>query len=228
MNKDHIVKSFDKKLKSILDMIFESGIMIEEQLVLLINSINEEKSKNAYREIIENDNKINSITNKIENSIFNFLALRHPVANDLRSAIIYLKIANELEFIGDNIKNIASKMLLIEDMSSPKTPINSLRIMLKMASEIIKNSLYAFMKLDEKLILSAWEYDNNLDHSYAACFRELLTYMIEDGRMITYCTHLLFIAKSIERIGDHACTISDSAYNLVTGGKFLPKIDKIR
>jgi phosphate transport system protein len=144
------------------------------------------------------------------------LALRQPMAQDLREVVAAIKIASDIERIGDYAKNIAKRAIVLST-HAPLKPVASIPRMSQLALQIIKDVLDAYIEKDAEGARAAWRRDEEVDEMYNSVFREMLTYMMEDPRNIGPCTHLLFIAKNIERIGDHATNVAEIVYFLVHG-----------
>jgi phosphate transport system protein len=144
------------------------------------------------------------------------LALRQPMAQDLREVVAAIKIASDIERIGDYAKNIAKRAIVLAT-HAPLKPVASIPRMSQLALQIIKDVLDAYIEKDAEGARAAWRRDEEVDEMYNSVFREMLTYMMEDPRNIGPCTHLLFIAKNIERIGDHATNVAEIVYFLVHG-----------
>jgi phosphate transport system protein len=144
------------------------------------------------------------------------LALRQPMAGDLREILATLRIASDLERIGDYAANVAKRALALIQMPAMR-PVSGLPRMGRLVQQIIKDVLDAYTDRDLQKALAAWNGDEAVDDLYTSLFRETLTYMMEDARNITPCTHLLFIAKNIERIGDHATNVAETIHFLITG-----------
>ena len=157
------------------------------------------------------------------------IARRQPMAQDLRTIVSTLKVAGDLERIGDLAKNVAKRALAIAPETRPQSLILGLRHMTELAMVSLKNVLDAYMTRDDEKALKVWRSDTDIDALYNSMFRELLTYMMEDPRNIGLCTHLLFGAKNIERIGDHATNIAETVHYMVRGTALAddrPKDDK--
>jgi len=166
----------------------------------------------------------------IEENAIELIALRQPMALDLREAMTAIKIASDLERIGDLAKNISKRSLVIfQDYETPNRLVQGLSRMGKLALGQLKLVLDAYTNRDVDMANRVWVSDEEIDEMYNSVFRELLTYMMEDPRTIGMCTHLLFVAKNIERIGDHATNIAETVGYLVTGDRMVgerPKGDK--
>lgn len=215
MNDDHIVKSFDGELSRLNNIILQMGGMAESQLISAIRAIVKRDSALAGKVVVA-DQRIDRLEREVQEFTVRLLALRQPMADDLRAIVAALKISNDLERIGDLAKNIAKRALTINQVP-PIKPVQSVPHMAAIVQDIIKDVLDAYIEQDADKATIVWGRDEEVDDMYNSLFRELLTYMMEDPRAITACAHLLFIAKNIERIGDHATNIAETIHFLVTG-----------
>jgi phosphate transport system protein len=226
MTESHIVKSYDEELNKLTSLVIEMGGLAETQVAGSIRSIVKRDVEFADR-IINADVKLDDLEHEIEAFVIKMLALRQPMADDLRKIISALKISSDLERIGDYAKNVAKRTLALNQLT-PHEATRSIPRMAKLVQAIIKDVLDAYANHDPNRALDVWHRDEEVDEMYTALFRELLTYMMEDPRNITPCTHLLFIAKNIERIGDHATNIAETTHYLTTGKRIeggRPKSD---
>jgi len=212
---DHTVKSFDGELQHLSQVIAEMGGLAESQLASAIDALVRRDADLAGR-VVQADKRIDDLDTEISNYTVRILALRQPMAQDLREVVAAIKISADLERIGDYAKNIAKRALILSQ-SAPMRPVNSIPRMGAIAQQIVKGVLDAYIDKDADRAQAAWRRDEDVDEMYNSLFRELLTYMMEDPRNISPCTHLLFIAKNIERIGDHATNIAEIIYFLVHG-----------
>ena len=215
MGQEHIVKSFDEELETINGSVLRMGGLAEAQLANAIDALSRRDSERAAR-VIANDARIDEIEQSINEAAVGILARRQPMANDLRAIVAALKIASDVERIGDYAKNIAKRVQTLTQIP-PVPPAHGIPRMASLAQVIIKEILDAYVAQDAEKARRAWLRDTEVDEMYTSLFRELLTYMMEDPRAITPCTHLLFVAKNIERIGDHATNIAELVYYQVTG-----------
>lgn len=216
MTADHIVKTFDEDLAQLVNMIAEMGGLAESQLADAIMAVAKRDEVLAVR-VIDHDERQDELQEDIEAQVIRMLALRQPMALDLRTVVAALKIAAELERIGDYAKNVAKRSLTLMQAQPVGSAGNTIMRMGAIAGGMIHNVIDAYLNRD---IVKADEVrvrDQDVDQLHTGLFRELLTYMMEDPRNITACTHLLFVAKNIERIGDHATNIAESVYYLVAG-----------
>jgi len=212
---DHIVKSFDEDLKRLNNVIAEMGGLAEAQLTRAVESLVRRNSELATQ-VVQDDKRIDTLETEVGQMTVRMLALRQPMAQDLREVIAAVKIASDVERIGDYAKNIAKRAIVLSTYA-PMKPVASIPRMSQLALQIIKGVLDAYIEKDAEGARAAWRRDEEVDEMYNSVFREMLTYMMEDPRNIGPCTHLLFIAKNIERIGDHATNVAEIVYYLVHG-----------
>ena len=215
---EHIVKSFDDELNWLDNAIAEMGGLAEAQLAAAIDALVRRDAEKAA-EIIEWDKRIDKLEEDINNFTVRMLALRQPRASDLRITVAALKSAGDLERIGDYAKNMAKRTITISKTEPVGGAANSIARMASMVQSMIKNVLDAYVSRDWERAADVRLRDEDVDHSHTSLFRELLTYMMEDPRNITACTHLLFIAKNVERIGDHTTNIAEHIHFMVRGGE---------
>jgi len=215
MAQDHTVKSFDVELRRLVQEIAQMGGLAEEQLAQAIDALARRDSEAAAK-VIESDRRIDTMEHDASNLAVRILALRQPMATDLREVVAAIKISSDIERIGDYAKNIAKRALQLNQLG-PLRPVSSIPRMGRLAQQIVKDVLDAYVEKDAALAVAAWRRDEEIDDLYTSLFRELLTYMMEDPRNITLCIHLLFCAKNIERMGDHATNIAETVYYMVEG-----------
>jgi phosphate transport system protein len=211
----HIVKSYDDELKRLHDTIARMGGLAERQLDLAIQAL-ERRDDCLATQVIDGDPQIDADEHFVNEQTVRLLALRAPVADDLRQVIASLKIAADLERIADHAANNAKRTLVL-NQNPPVAPLRSLVRMGRLVVELLSEVLDAYLQHDSERAVAARARDQEVDELYSSLFREILTYMMEDPRTITSCTHLMFMAKNIERIGDHATNIAEMTYFLVTG-----------
>jgi phosphate transport system protein len=211
----HIVKSFDEELAHLSDLISRMGGLAETQLEQSIEALQKRDSTLAET-AIENDQKIDVLHAEVDEMAIRLLALRQPMAGDLRHIVTGLKIAPIVERIGDYAKNVAKRTVALNQMP-PVKPLFTIPRMGRMVREMTKDVLDAFANNDVAKAHEVWIRDTEVDDMYDSLFRELLTYMMEDPRNITPCTHLLFVARNIERIGDLATNIAELIHYQVEG-----------
>lgn len=220
----HIVKSFSQELDSLRDLLSRMGGLVESQLALATKAIVEQDPDIASR-AVQLDPQVDSLERQIEQTVIRMLALRQPMAVDLRQVVAGLKISTQLERVGDYAKNVAKRSIVLDQFSLPFA-LTGLATMARLAQENLRLVIDAIGEGDAQKAQQVWNSDEAIDDLYNSIFREFITYMMEDPRNITPCTHLLFIAKNIERIGDHATNIAETVYYAVTGenlGEDRPK-----
>ena len=212
---EHIVKAFTEQLELLANTVAQMGGLAEAQFANAIEAIAKRDGKLAEA-AIGSDERVDRIQQTIEEQALKLLALRQPMAVDLRATLAAIKIANELERIGDLAKNIGKRALVL-NREPPIRLTQSLARMGRQSLAQLKMVLDAYSDRDAEAARNVWRHDEEIDELYNSLFRELLTYMMEDPRTIGLCTHLLFIAKNIERAGDHATNIAETVYHMVTG-----------
>jgi phosphate transport system protein len=212
---EHIVKSYDQDLKRLAALVTSMGGMVESQVALACTAILEHDTVAATR-TMEADPQVDALEREVEQFAIRMLALRQPMAQDLRLIFACLKITGDLERIGDYAANVAKRSLVLQQFSLPYT-LSGLANMSRLVQENLKLIIDAVGESNSEKALQVWRSDAAIDEIYNALFRELITYMMEDPRNITPCTHLLFIAKNLERIGDHATNIAELVYYAETG-----------
>ena len=215
MSTDHIVKSYDQELETLRGAIVQMGGIAESQLQSAIQCVMKRDSQLAGQ-IVQGDERLDDYEMQIDADVIRMLALRQPMASDLREIVSALKIAADLERMGDYAANVAKRAIALSQVPAVK-PVAGIPRMGRMVLEIIKDVLDAYTERDLDKALAAWHRDEEVDDLYTSLFRETLTYMMEDPRNITPCTHLLFTAKNIERIGDHATNIAETIHFLIEG-----------
>ena len=222
----HIVTSFEADLKRLRDMIAAMGGLVEQALGDAMTALLQHDPEIAGR-VVENDPKIDSQERLVEQFAVQLLALRQPVANDLRQVVAALKVITDLERIGDYAANIAKRSLVINRVAQ-SFALTGLAQMAALVQQNLKTTIDVVGEADPQKAIAVWRADQMVDDLYNTIFRELITYMMEDARSISACTHLLFIAKNLERIGDHATNIAEITYYAITGQNlpdFRPKGD---
>lgn len=212
---DHTVRAFTEELDALSSDIARMGGHAERALTDSVTAIARRDAAIA-KTVIDGDVKIDEMQREIERKIMRLLALRQPLGRDLRQTVAALKLAAELERIGDLAKNIAKRALTIQEFD-PIALTRSVERMGKLAAIQLKLALDAFVSHEIAGAVTVWMNDEELDEHYNSLFRELLTYMMEDPRMIGPSAHLLFVAKNIERIGDHCTNMAEVIHYLETG-----------
>jgi phosphate transport system protein len=223
---EHTVKAFTEQLESLAAAVSQMGGLAEAQLANAIEAIGRRDTALA-ESAVGGDKEVDALQQQIEERALRLLALRQPMAVDLRETLAAIKIASELERIGDLAKNIAKRAIVL-NKEQPIRLTQSLARMGRAALSQLKLVLDAYSDRDSSGAETVWRQDGEIDEIYNSLFRELLTYMMEDPRTIGMCTHLLFVAKNIERTGDHATNIAEVVYHMVTGAHLAlerPKAD---
>ncbi|HEX4709750.1 phosphate signaling complex protein PhoU [Phenylobacterium sp.] len=227
---EHIVKSYEDELNSLAAECVRMGGLTEAQVADAVNAV-VKRNQELAASVVGRDDKLDEAERDIERKTIRLIALRQPVADDLRRAMAAMKIANNLERCGDLAKNIAKRTLVIVE-SDPLTPLTrSIERMGKLVLGRLSSVLDAYSRLDLERALAVWSQDDEVDEHYNSLFRELLTYMMGDPRTITACAHMLFVAKNLERIGDHATNIAEIVHYQITGAEMIggrPKTDELR
>jgi len=213
---EHTVKQFDEELKSLSEMIAEMGGLAEKLVADSITALLRRDLNGAQR-VIATDRAVDRLQNQIEEKAVLTIAKRQPMAVDLREIISALRVSNDLERIGDLAKNIAKRVIAIEGQLQPPKIAGGVDHMAELVLAQLKKVLDAYARRDVAKALEVWQRDGEIDALYTSLFRELLTYMMEDPRNIGFSTHLLFCAKNVERIGDHATNIAETIHYLATG-----------
>jgi phosphate transport system protein len=212
---EHIVKSYDEDLSQLKTMLAQMGGLVEQQLDDAIDALTRRDTALADR-VIQHDERVDVLEHQIEEKAILTIARRQPVARDLREIMVAIRVASDLERIGDLAKNTAKRTHAMSDQL-PRKLMAGVTRMGRLAQVELKNILDAYSRTDAEMAMEVWRSDEELDALYNSIFRELLTYMMEDPRNISLCTHLLFGAKNMERIGDHATNIAENIYYLVQG-----------
>ena len=215
MPAQHTARQFEEQLQHLQRLIARMGGLAEAQLASAIQAVAGRDSDVAGA-TVRADSKVDALEREVDDLAVQILALRQPVAVDLRSILSALKISAELERIADYAANVAKRAIALNQVA-PVRPVHAIPRMGQVVKEMIKDVLDAYVNGDVAKAVAVWSRDEELDEMYSSLFRELLTYMMEDARNITASTHLLFIAKNIERIGDHATNIAETIHFLVEG-----------
>ena len=220
---DHIVKSHDEERQRLIAEILRMGEMSVAQLEAALDVV-ERRDDRAAERIIGNDEAIDALERVVSHDVMK-LSLRGPLARDLREVLAALRIVADLERVGDYAANIAKRSMAL-NQSPPLPHTRGLGALGLLAIRQMRDVLAAYRDVDPEAAQRVRERDAELDAQYTGLFRELLTYMMEDARAITACTHLLFMAKNLERIGDHATNIAENIWFLVHGEDNLPPREK--
>lgn len=211
----HIVSAFDEELVQIQARLSEMGGLCEELLSRALESM-QTRDATLARSVIERDKVLDAMEIAVEESVVKLIAQRQPVASDLRVLIAAMKIASTLERIGDLAKNVAKRAIPLSS-ARPIRPTGSIVRMGRQALTQLSDVLNAHASRDVDLAVQIWNQDVELDEMYNAIFREVVTYMVEDSRLIGAGAQLMFIAKNLERIGDHSTHIAEMVYYIATG-----------
>jgi len=211
----HTVKAFDDDIDALRATISEMGGLAEAAISESMRAL-VQRDTDAAGKVIESDYKIDALQSEVERAAVQLIALRAPMADDLRDVIAALKIASVVERIGDYAKNIAKRVHVIDESPSIE-PLSLLPEMGRIAGEMVHNVLDAFAARDAVKAVQVCERDRAVDDFYNSIFRTLLTFMMENPHNITPATHLLFVAKNLERIGDHATNVAEMVYFAATG-----------
>ena len=221
---EHTIKAFDEDIDRLRGLIAEMGGRAEAAIENAMLAL-QRHDKTLAAEVVADDKRIDAIEAEVEKMVVEVIALRAPMANDLRDVIAALKIVSVVERIGDYAKNIAKRVPLVATNSRTVEPISLLPSMGQVAGEMVHDVLNAYAARDADLALAVVERDTVVDDFYNSVFRTLVTYMVENPKTISECAHLLFIAKNIERIGDHATNVAEMVYYAATG-KTLPERER--
>ena len=217
MNNDpHITRAFDRDLESIQALVLRMGGLVEAALSDAAAALETRDDALSLR-VRSGDAAIDALEEQINSECARLIAIRAPTANDLRTVLAVMKIASSLERCGDYAKNLAKRAVVLGAMQPIEGAAGSIRRMARQVGLLLKNALDAFITRDVGLAEEVRLQDQDVDQMYSALFREFLTHMMEDPRHITACMHLHFIAKNIERVGDHATTIAEQVIYLATG-----------
>ena len=216
MDQEHIMKVYDEELGHLDQLIAEMGGLAESQLADAVEAMMR-RDGDLARKVAERDTKIDALERDVDVLTMRVLALRQPMAEDLRTVIAALKTASDLERIGDYTRNMANRTLALTQLRPIGGTAHTIARMGVLVQGMIKNVLDAYVGRDVELADDVRLRDEQVDQLHTSLFRELLTYMMEDPRHITTCTHLLFIAKNVERIGDHVTNIAEHVHMMVCG-----------
>jgi phosphate transport system protein len=227
MNNAHILTAFDRDLEAAQALVMRMGGMVETALLDAAEALDTRDEDLAAR-VRAGDKVIDALEDEINTRCANLLALRGPTAGDLRTVLTVMKIAAALERAGDYAKNLAKRTAVLSQMAPVPGASGSIRRLAKAVVQMLTDALDAYIRRDVKLAEDVRKRDRDVDQMYNSIFREFLTHMMEDPRNIGPCMHLHFIAKNIERVGDHATSVAEQVIYLVTGampGDERPKVD---
>ena len=225
---EHIVKSYEDELNALTAECARMGGLTEAQVAdSLVAVIRRDQA--LAEQVVARDERLDVLQADIERKAIRLIALRQPMANDLRRTVAAMKIATNLERCGDLAKNIAKRTMVLAEAEPMSALTRSIERMGRLVSSRLKDVLDAYTASNLDRALQVWSRDDEVDEHYNSLFRELLTYMMGDPRTITACAHLLFVAKNMERIGDHATNIAEIIHYEITGDEMMsvarPKTD---
>jgi phosphate transport system protein len=222
---EHTIRAFDSDLQDLSRMVAEMGGLAEKQVAESVNALARRDTALAQR-VAAADAEIDRLQGAIEEKSVLTIARRQPMAVDLRDIVGALRLANDLERIGDLAKNIAKRVIALNGEFPPPKLIRGVEHMADLLLEQLKMVLDAYARRDIKKAMEVWRNDEEIDAVCTSVFRELLTYMMEDPRNITFCIHLMFCAKNIERMGDHATNIAETVHYIIEGRPIADKRPK--
>ena len=220
---EHIVSGFDRDLEGIQAQIMRMGGLVEEAIAKATEAL-ETRDADLARAVREGDKAIDALDESVNDEAARIIAQRQPIASDLRTVLTVFRVSTNLERIGDYAKNIAKRTETIIDQPPVNGTGASLRRMARQVELMLKDVLDAYIQRNADLAADVRSRDIDVDQMYSALFREYLTFMMEDPRNITTCMHLHFMAKNIERMGDHVTSIAEQVIYLVTGD--MPEDDR--
>jgi phosphate transport system protein len=220
----HTLTAFDDDLSDLRALITRMGVLAEEAIAEAMRCL-VERDLAAAKRLVAGDRNLNALQAEAERRVVQLIALRAPLADDLRDAVAALKIAGVVERIGDYAKNIARRARRMPE-GGDLEPLSLLPQMAKMASAMVHDALRAFVARDAAAARAVCKQDDALDDFYESIFRTLLTYMMESPQNIGPSTSLLFVAKNLERIGDHATNIAEMVYYAATGEPLIDESEK--
>ncbi|MGQ9367595.1 phosphate signaling complex protein PhoU [Azospirillum sp. A39] len=215
MGGGHTVAAFDAEMKRLHGAVERMGRLAEEQVAAALRAIAGADAEVAAG-VIRRDGEIDRLEAEVEAMAVRLLALRQPMARDLREIVAALKVASNIERIGDFAASVAKRAVTLSGLPTAP-PVASLALMGETVLAMVGEVVTAYVDQDAERAMAVRERDARVDHAYTALFREFLTYMMESPQQITGCTHLLFVAKSLERIGDHATNVAENVCYLVRG-----------
>ena len=224
---EHIVSSFTDELNNLAQTIAEMGGLVEHAIDNGTKALLRLDRELADVTVIA-DQRIDDMQRKVDDMAVSIIARRQPMASDLRSIVTAIHVANDLERVGDMAKQLARRSLKIEGINLQPTFYNGVKNMTALVLQQLKDALDAYADRDAAASVEVCNRDDEVDAMHTSLFRELLTYMLEDPRNITTCTHLLFCAKNLERIGDHATNIAERAYYLQTGKQLTSDVQELQ
>jgi phosphate transport system protein len=213
---EHTIRAFDADLQELARKISEMGRLDDEQIAAAFEALTKRDKALAER-VIAADDRVDALQREVEEKVIATIARRQPMAVDLREIVAALRIANDLERVGDLAENIAKRVPMLTEEISINEATLQLQRMVQLVREQLTRVLESYRRRDVAEAMEVWNKDQEVDALNSSLFRELLTYMMENPRNITFCTHLVFCAKNVERIGDHATNIAESVVYMVEG-----------
>jgi phosphate transport system protein len=216
MMNEHTAKAFDNDLQELTRKVAEMGGLAEKEVADAVAAL-AKRDTDLARHVVANDAAIDALQREIEEKAILTIARRQPMAIDLREIVAALRVCNDLERIGDLAKNIGKRVTALESDFHPQKLIRGVEHMATLVLGQLKQVLDAYAGRDVPSALAVWKGDEEVDAMCTSLFRELLTYMIEDPRNISFCIHLMFSAKNIERMGDHATNIAETVFYIIEG-----------
>jgi phosphate transport system protein len=223
---EHLISSYEGELIQLAEYVSSMGGLVEAAITNATNALLKLDHPLANL-TVAGDKQIDEMQRKIDEMAVSMIARRQPMAGDLRMIITSIHVANDLERMGDMAKQIARRSLQIEGLSLAPKFYNGVKHMTDLVLRQVKAALDAYSTRDSAAAVYVCNHDDEIDALYTSLFRELLTYMMEDPRLITQCTHLLFCGKSLERAGDHATNIAEAAYYLDTGRQLSAQVEDL-
>jgi phosphate transport system protein len=223
---EHTVRSYAEELNRLRDTIVRMGGLAEQQVAEAARAL-VERDTDLAAEVVQRDAALDAAEREVEGFCIRLLALRQPLGQDLRLIVAALKVGHNLERIGDYASNVAKRSIVVASQP-PLGSLNGFQRMARMVQENLQGAIDALVQGDAAKADEVWASDEPVDEVYNGIFREMLTHMMEDPRNITAATHLLFMAKNLERIGDHATNIAETVHYAVRGENLLegrPKAD---
>ena len=211
----HIVKSYDQQINLLTRKIIEMGGLVEQQVAGAIDAL-VKRDVELAGQVIERDDQVDRLEEEIDQHAIRLLATRQPMAVDLRLIAMAMKISNDLERIGDYATNMARRAERLAKVP-PIKPLHTIPRMAELTQAMVKDILDSYVERDADKARAVWNRDDEVDEMYNSLFRELLTYMMEDPRNISACIDLIFVAKNLERIGDHSTNIGEKIHYMIHG-----------
>jgi phosphate transport system protein len=212
----HTTRAFDTDLQQLARMIVDMGHLDDEQIAAATEALMKYDTALASR-VVAADDRVDALQKAVEEKAIAIIARRQPMAVDLREIVGALRISNDLERVGDLAENVAKRVLLLTDKFRINEVMLQFQRMVRLVRDQLTRVLQSYERRDVAEALDVWRKDREVDAINTSLFRELLTYMMENSHNITFCTHLLFCAKNIERMGDHATNIAETVYYIVEG-----------